>query len=157
MGGTDPHIIDAGIEAHPDGWYRVWVTYNIDAGAGKPWFYFELDQMNTLNPYYAGDGVSGVYLSQPRIEKGSGLPSPLESFGARMILGELDSDGQYRSKQIAPFTVREAISGSNRSYASDVFRFVLDSAASTVSGPMPARVQATIENRAIDLNMTCWF
>jgi len=61
-GGTaqrDGDMLDVGIDAEPDGWFRCWVAMNVD----QPGAVLRLSLLDEhLNTAYVGDGRSGVAL-----------------------------------------------------------------------------------------------
>ncbi len=65
-------IVAFGIEALPDGWFRVWMSVERPGlgGSSVDWFYYTLLDA-AGNDNYAGDGESGVYLWGGQVEAGS--------------------------------------------------------------------------------------
>ena len=73
-----PTIVGKGIEALPNGWYRIWIAAYMGNGdtsigfwLGSATSYANVDAA----PSYAGDGASGFYVWGCQIEQGANFPT----------------------------------------------------------------------------------
>lgn len=76
--GSGPAITDKGIEALPNGWYRIWIAASV--GGGDATIGFGLASCQTYanqsnGESYLGDGVSGFYVWGGQIEDGQNFPT----------------------------------------------------------------------------------
>lgn len=73
-----PAFVRAGIEALPNGWFRLWIVGSIGGGDSTLGFYLGFSTSSasaSIGNSYTGDGASGFYSRGGQIEDSADMPS----------------------------------------------------------------------------------
>ena len=76
--GANPVLVGKGIEALPNGWYRIWIAASIGGADAAIGFYLGWNTTHSqtnLGAVYTGDAVSGFYVWGAQIEDGQDWPT----------------------------------------------------------------------------------
>ena len=64
-------LVDVGIEAFPDGWYRCWIVDTCNSTASTDFWSIWAISTDNLGGTYDGDGSSGIHIWGSQLEAGA--------------------------------------------------------------------------------------